>query len=138
MISTKNKHQNIVIIYLSYYLLNENIKYSVKILVKFTFKTTERNTVVSGNPITSIKLESKSYEMVIQFKEPIDEILCIPCIKGKQHRLPFRQSSKRSTECLMLIHLDVCVAGWRCRLLEYRDILQYLLMTLPEKPLSTS
>lgn len=33
---------------------------------------------------------------------------CLPCIQGKQHRLPFHQSSSRSVEPGELIHMDLC------------------------------
>lgn len=44
----------------------------------------------------------------IAFKNDADVGTCIPCIMGKQHRLPFKGPGKRAKKLLELVHTDLC------------------------------
>lgn len=45
---------------------------------------------------------------VKEFGQKDKELKCITCIKGKQTKLPFRDSDNRASRILEMIHSDVC------------------------------
>lgn len=43
-----------------------------------------------------------------KFREKIDPSPCVPCIKEKMQRLPFKYRGKRASDLLKLKHSDLC------------------------------
>lgn len=63
------------------------------------------------------KLGHLNYKSIIKLsKEPssgiclenIENVPCIPCVKGKHHRLPFPKEGSRAKKMLEIIHSDLC------------------------------
>lgn len=85
-------------------------------LYKMCFKiNTERaNAAVNSLMMWHSKLAHQNFNQVKsilkknEVKYEDDQTLCNACIKGKQHRLPFKDSNTRSTATCEIIHADVC------------------------------
>lgn len=57
---------------------------------------------------TGIKQRSKARKVNIEKFSQNAENVCIPYLKGKQHRLPFKDRGKKTNNLLELVHTDVC------------------------------
>jgi len=75
------------------------------------------NTTASNYEIWHRRLGHPSHNALIKMKDEllegikvdaISQNVCISCIKNKQHRLPFKSSTKRTTQPLQLVHSDLC------------------------------
>jgi len=75
------------------------------------------NTITSNYEIWHRRLGHPSHNALIKMKDEllegikvdaISQNVCISCIKSKQHRLPFKSSTKRTTQPLQLVHSDLC------------------------------
>lgn len=80
----------------------------------------ERSYLAAKRPTAELwhkRLGHLNYESIVKLsKEPssgihlekIENIPCVPCVKGKHHRQPFPKKGSRATEMLEIVHSDLC------------------------------